>query len=664
LSNDVFTRAFTDIKPGNVKLTSERNDSQEFGNTIPYALKHWHFCRDNQSGIPPKTDHYENLSQQVVKFFQGGISVYDKSSKKLRPLCPEDVAILCRTNAEVNEITDSLRAAGLKTAGLSKNTNFLETPEVKLFLALLNYAQNSINGLAKAEILHLCDSSNYSVRRIIKSRIDYLPLRDEALEKRTKSENPDEIIIPEWEEGNSLIKRIDEFIMQIRALPVPDLAESLFIRLDLKTIVSHWGNAGSRIHNLESVIKHAADYDQRCLQLGLGASLNNFIVYLNSLEAQEEKAEKVKGAVNVLTYHKAKGLEWHAVILESLDKDELDQDDLIRKSFFGVNDVVAKLPDGDNVYPERYILLLPWFTGRKKKVTADVFALITETSEFKNIELKTREESKRLMYVGVTRARDYLISTSFSEAPLKWLENIGCKEVIPSGCSSEKIDISINAMFSDTSLVKPEASPVFNPRYISPSKVQDTPADTKVSIIKDFEHRIAVSAKKNSDGDSPTDDQIGTCLHCIFCIFSEGSEQNTELAKRILKNQLMQHVFPEPERIIRSAENLYGFLKLTYGAPIKIHKELPLQMLTSEGQIIRGSCDLVWETNNGVVIVDYKSFQGGISQITAPDNEHYAGIYAPQLRTYCKVLEATGKKVIAILIYYAVTGLIVKLDIQ
>jgi len=59
-------------------------------------------------------------------------------------------------------------------------------------------------------------------------------------------------------------------------------------------------------------------------------------------------------------------------------------------------------------------------------------------------------------------------------------------------------------MFSDTSLVKPEASPVFNPRYISPSKVQDTPADTKVSIIKDFEHRIAVSAKKNSDGDSPT----------------------------------------------------------------------------------------------------------------------------------------------------------------
>jgi len=45
------------------------------------------------------------------------------------------------------------------------------------------------------------------------------------------------------------------------------------------------------------------------------------------------------------------------------------------------------------------------------------------------------------MYVGVTRARDYLISTSFSEAPLKWLENIGCKEVIPSGCSSEKIDI-------------------------------------------------------------------------------------------------------------------------------------------------------------------------------------------------------------------------------
>jgi len=236
-----------------------------------------------------------------------------------------------------------------------------------------------------------------------------------------------------------------------------------------------------------------------------------------------------------------------------------------------------------------------------------------------------------------------------------------------SGISVEIIrneNISIYAGINNSKcLTKPLVGAEYEPRYVNPSKVREK-LITFVEILEDFKQRFPLSAEKNKDGESHSDAQIGDCLHDIFCVYVPGSEANQEKAKRILRNRLMQHVFPEPERIIRSADNLYAFLNRTYAKPVRIHKELPLQMMTCEGQIIRGSCDLVWETNDGFVLVDYKSFQGGIQQIITTDNEHYAGIYATQLNIYAKMLESTGKSVIATLIYYAVSGVIIEIKIK
>ncbi|HUX59441.1 MAG TPA: UvrD-helicase domain-containing protein [Bacteroidales bacterium] len=680
LSNDVFKRAFSDMKPEKIILGVNRKENEEFQNYDEKELKHWHFNILGRTAS--KADHFQNLSQQVTRLIQGNIQVLDKSTKELRSIKPEDLVILCKTNKEVNDIAGILQSYGLKTTGQNSQKSFLETAEVRLLLALLNYMQNGRNDLAKAEILHLCDTENYSVQSIIKSRLTYLPEKKDARARKEISERPDEIKNPVWENNNSLLEKIDEITSQIKAFPVPDLVESLIVRLDLKTRVSRWGNTDRRINNLEALMKHAIAYDQHCLQLGLGASLNNFIVYLTSLGAQEEKAEKVKGAVNVLTFHKAKGLEWNLVILESLDKDDLDQDDLIRRSFFGVNDVVTKLPSAENLYPERYIRLLPWFIGSKKKVPDDIRTLIIESSDFKNLEFKVGEETKRLMYVGVTRARDYLVTTSYHNATLTWLKNIGCNEIEPGKCISITLNvwstthesefISFNndpdfvgtsGEWNEKSLTKPLVLGEREPRYVNPSKVLEK-LRTTVEVLEDFKQRIPISAEKNMEGESPSDAQIGDCLHDIFCVYVPDSEGNQEKVKRILKNRLMIHIFPDQQLIIGSIKNLYDYLKKQYPDLINIHKELPVQKFTNEEQIIRGSCDLVWETKDGYVLVDYKSFQGGVKQVITSDDEHYAGIYAPQLKTYSNVLESTGKKVVATLIYYAVIGIVVEVKLN
>ena len=433
---------------------------------------------------------------------------------------------------------------------------------------------------------------------------------------------------------------------------------------------------------MKPLVKHAIEYDQHSLQLGIGASLNNFIVYLTGLKDQEEKAEKVKGAVNILTYHKAKGLEWNIVILESLDFDELHIDDMIRKSFFGINDIVLSGAEEGELFPERYIQLLPWFAGSKKKIQDDIKALITESEEFIYLFEKIRAEAKRLMYVGVTRARDYLVTTSYHNSKLNWVGNIGCISIAPADCTGDSINVWNTAHHSEflscskdpgytgpgeewdaRSLVKPEAAAEYEPRYLSPSRIHHE-LHPVVLLEHNFNHRIAVAAHSVSEGEGPTDAQTGSCLHEIFCVYDPESDNNLAKAQLILHNNLMRAAFPEPGRIIASIDNLYSFLNRKYPDPVKVYKELPLQKVTDESQIIRGSCDLVWETTEGSVLVDYKSFPGRVDQIIAPADEHFAGIYAPQIETYRNILEAAGKNVLATYIYYAVMGVIAEIRVH
>jgi ATP-dependent exoDNAse (exonuclease V) beta subunit len=680
LANSVFIRAFDDLKPDKVKLTATRNDAVDFGKNPEAELTHWHLTLGSERAN--STDHYQNLAQQVIRVLNDRKKVYDKSLSALREIQPHDIAILCRSRREVNEIASILQEYGIKTTGQTADMTFFETAEVKLFLAIVNYMLNNLNDLAKAEILYLCDSENHSVADIITSRLGYLPARNEALAQRDASEEPDTIPVPRWEDENPIVRRLNDVAGQIRALPVPDLVEALIVRLDLKTLVSQWGNGDRRMKNLEALMKHAVTYDQRCLQMGLGASLNNFAVYLASLGQQGEKAEKVEGAVNVLTYHKAKGLEWNMVILESLDEDELNEDDVIFKSYFGVNDVLTGLPSADNLFPERYIQLLPWFPGAKKKVQPDIKALITASPEYANIVVELTAEIKRLMYVGVTRARDFLITVSYHNKKLEWLKNIGCSLVAPGECTDNTIDLwntgikselvrcfrdpdftGIQAEENERRPVKPDETTEGEPRYLSPSKIIED-LIPKVELVRNLNARIAVAAGPGNEGEGPSDAQIGTCLHDIFCIYQPGSSDNNGRMKTVLQNRHMLSVFPEPERIIASMDNLYGYLSEAYGAPIKVYRELPLQMQTPAGQVLRGSCDLVWETRDGCVIVDYKSYPGGLNDILTPGGERYVGIYAIQLKAYRKVLEEAGKKVIDTLIFYAVSGILIKISIN
>ena len=78
------------------------------------------------------------------------------------------------------------------------------------------------------------------------------------------------------------------------------------------------------------------------------------------------------------------------------------------------------------------------------------------------------------------------------------------------------------------------------------------------------------------------------------------------------------------------------FLTEKYGEKVATYHELPFKH-HYEGQIFTGSIDFVWETKDGVVLVDFKSYPGSKGDVVNP--EEALPLYVRNEVTWKKVNE-------------------------
>ena len=101
---------------------------------------------------------------------------------------------------------------------------------------------------------------------------------------------------------------------------------------------------------------------------------------------------------------------------------------------------------------------------------------------------------------------------------------------------------------------------------------------------------------------------------------------------------------------------LVKWLTEQFGAAINIYHERPFTLL-KDGNVYSGSIDLVWQTSDGDILIDFKTCPLGQKYILDSDSDHYAGWYAGQLDAYTDALEEAGEKVLKRFIYYPVSGM-------
>lgn len=170
---------------------------------------------------------------------------------------------------------------------------------------------------------------------------------------------------------------------------------------------------------------------------------------------------------------------------------------------------------------------------------------------------------------------------------------------------------------------------------------------------------------------------FGTCVHNIFAACPSTGVVPTEaersefvsITRDILQNYELEAAVKEPVKLAGSLYALYDYLTKTYGPVTGIVHEYPFNfpvpdsMKTVDGQVMKGEIDLIWQTEEGDIVVDFKNNMGDIAGLNTPGAANYAGNhYVHQLRAYRSILEKAGRSVRATLLYYDILGVVVPID--
>ncbi len=409
LTNAIFTKAFKDLPKEQIPLKPKRTkadnpDDPDFkGEPLEMqdALINWHFEFDGEGREPGKDWTNGALAVSVQRMIERKTPVTDRHSGEMRKVQPGDIAILCRTNKECLDLAEALHRAGLKAA--IARTGLLETAEAKLILACLKYMLHRSDSLSIAEILLL--GANKKIEKIIKNRLEWLALDDDD-----RRYNP-------WSSDQPLIKKLNDLRAKASELSSTEMLNLLLEVLDLRRIMAHWGNIPQRMDNVDMLRKFALQYEDNCNRLHTAASLGGFLLYLNEMAAGEKDARgsgEGTDAVNLLTYHRSKGLEWPVVICHNLEKG-------FRDNLWGMN-IVAESDhvDLDNILANRWLRY--WINPYGLQLKGTGLAERIEASPEQEISrYQALQEEARLLYVGITRARDYLVFPSRKKPHTKWL---------------------------------------------------------------------------------------------------------------------------------------------------------------------------------------------------------------------------------------------------
>lgn len=598
------------------------------------ANHHWWLSVENRDGTQSTDTRnasrlYPALATKLHDIFSTKkdfkVSDTDKEGKPfLRDINYRDVAILTRKNDNCNKIANALRAKGVPVSVLDQK--FEAQAEIKLVLTLMKYIAGIDEKLSIAEL-----------RKLIKDEELETILQDFATNK----------------EENDIKTLLDSLRERYSKHSVYEMVRELIAILDLRHFVGKWSYIQKRQANLDVLLNFAASFVQK----KSNGTVSNFINYVMKKEI-DIPFDNTGDTVKVLTYHKSKGLQWKMVILDSLNNDFLEEEEFFKKEFANI----SKLDDNEKGVSFN---LFPPIGNFYKYLNKDEWKNAKTTYEY--LLEKKRAEELRLLYVGYTRAENYVVGLSFGATPLKWLEHTRVNFI----CENDRVSISDNPLIETSSSSKVSVltqthineEREFKDKYLTPSSLtidstERTPNCTISKIATNIDgSRFEIEA-----------DVFGTCIHNYMAIHKwkpncdETKQRNLNLASNIIKSFELND-YLTAENVVTQADALYAHLEKEFGKIIHIYNELPFTLRKDNGQILNGEIDLYVTTESGTgILVDFKNPMLQPKQIDEEKIKSKALNYWPQLSAYKDALETAEMKVNHAFIYYSMLGMLVELS--
>ena len=328
-------------------------------------------CRSCPLGVAIGDDERasaEAVATEIARLWKTAEeTVRDPRTGVARRVRPHDIAILFRSRASHREFERALEARGIP-AYVYKGLGFYDADEIKDLRALLRYLADPTSDLRAAAFLRsrLAKLSDSGIRALAPDLADAL----------VGPSTPDAMARLEAHDARMLARvraSVPEWLALVDRLPPAELIDHVL--LDCAYVYE----IGGRLVQARENLKKMRGLLRRIQNHGF-ATLGRIADHVDRLSAGDDSNATIdaSNAVNLMTVHAAKGLEFPIVFLVNLTRGTGGAPPAIR--------VVADRGDG-----------MPSVT---------VGAAMTETDEEER--LKELEETKRLLYVAITRARDRL----------------------------------------------------------------------------------------------------------------------------------------------------------------------------------------------------------------------------------------------------------------
>lgn len=669
------------INDDNIESDEEQETPQEAGNEVLYTVS------------------------KISAMLKNGATVTDKNGSS-RPCRPSDFCILVRNNAHINMYADELRRRGIPAKG-NEETGYLKSREIAVLIDLLRIISNPLQDISMAAVMtspmYMFSITDLAVIKSLDRQRALFPI----IRGISEGEYPECTDMFLRERCMNFLESIDGFRLDSVTMTIGELIGEIYDSTDFISVMQLHDDGEKKRANLRALIQYAENYESIALFDGTGG-LNGFLRHIDRvLENGDYSQGKVSSPagdyVSVLTLHRSKGLEFPFVfIAETSVRFKFDSKTVMCNSDGMIGYVLYdhKLYRKYKTFQQSMLAADEENDTRSEEMRL-LYVGLTRAEQKLFINLKCGEKSlKRVAALidsctlhngdigeAVSEARSFsdwlwlgiIRHSSFREIG----EQLGIEtgEISFSGDGGNDIfEYEIIKEMGAVSAENDEAEYEEKPDQDIISRMQeiinfsydrtlsDTPAKLSVTqIVKKYEEqeeRFDFKLKRprfKTKNAELTGAERGTAIHTFFqyCDFEKAAEDiaaeienvtekgyiskaeadsiNTENASAFFESGLYKRIC-DSVKYVREKKFMVALRELD------INDDLIGRFRNSDG-MIKGIIDLMFEEDDGIVIVDYKSDRG-------TSLEKLKERYSAQLRLYKAAVElTTGRKVKEALLY-------------
>lgn len=563
--------------------------------------------------------------------------IFDRKTRRQRPVCGADIAVLCLTNARLEQFATELRQMGISTR--IAQGDWFESRIIQLLYYALSYVADPDDRHAA---LYLCvtELGSHSLESALK------PMVKGALPK-------DPILL--------MLQSISE---ERDDHTVTTVLDTIIDKLSIYKNIENWPDGEQARANLMR-LQHEALTFQESEPVALssvgffGSGIKTFLAWLKALVELEENNGQPDAKVNdadaveLVTWHRSKGREWPIVVVASLEKT-----------------VAARLPSFDVVYHDFDNLDLILEQARIEMSPAFAAQEINDSFSQRLLP-ESYDSAYRLQYVALTRARERVIiewpqylSKSKAKDKTHWAllrEKAGMSlngttftlgdsefECLVTLADIDRSPVTSTAAGSVALQRKTQRACITNVNYkkvLTPDSVTPSQLHLESASASEHLHQHQYSQPLKIKLDlSPM--ERGTLLHQCF-EFGFTRDISFEKITKLTGYPLNAAQWAAIEQSIR---NLKVCVQDLF-TPTSLACELPILFQNEEKSVVSGVIDLLVENSEGFWIVDHKS------DVADDYNKKFAE-YLPQLMLYAKAVAKArcDKPVLGVAINWVGTG--------